>query len=158
MTPQQFVGTAVRLFAIFLVLTTMSMALFVYTSTRQGDLSPALFLVPFAYFSLAVFLWFFPMTVAHKLVPRTAHANTINLQAREMIIVGSVILGLWGMLGALPQLASLFVLVIGNEAALSYMDAGRKADFLGMLVRSLMGLFLVIRPSLVADLAGRRPD
>ncbi|MTW13273.1 hypothetical protein GM658_21940 [Pseudoduganella eburnea] len=159
MTPQQFVGTAVRLFSIFLMLVAFTSFLFVQTAGgANGQQAIYLYLIPLAYLAVSLLLWFFPMTVAHALVPRTSHTNTINLQSREMMIVGSVILGLWAVLASVPQLASLFVLVAGNEGALTYLDGGRKVEFLALLLRSLLGFFLIVRPTLVANLAGRRAD
>lgn len=159
MTPQQFVGTAARLFSIFLLLVTFNTFIFVHATSANNEQPQALlYLIPLAFLGVAIFLWFFPMVVAHKLVPRTSHTNLINLQVREMVIVGSVILGLWAMVTSLPQLASLFVLVVSNEAALNYLDQGHKVEFLTMLIRSLIGFFLIVRPSLVADIAVRRAD
>lgn len=159
MTPQQIVGIAARLFSIFLMLVTFNLFIFVKTSSgNSGQPTALLYLLPLVFLGVALFLWFFPMSVAHKLVPRTSHTNVINLQAREMMVVGSVILGLWAMVTSIPQLASLFILLVSNEAAFSLLDEGRKAEFMAMLVRSLMGGLMIIRPSFIADLASRRAD
>ena len=154
MTPQQFVGTAVRLFALFLLSVTLRMFGVVTAFKAQlPDAGPWFYLMPLATFALAVFLWFFPMTVAHKLVPRTGHTNTINLPAREMAAVGPVILGLWALLESLPYFGSMFIVAVSQGSAIAqmYWSGMQGLEQISVMLRGLFGLLLVVRPWMIAD-------
>src|SRR5690242_12145211 len=77
MTPQQIVGAAVRLFAIWLVMVAIQAAGTSAQPGTQSTIAPyvfsALFLV------VAIFLWLFPLVVAHRLVPRTKFDNELHV-------------------------------------------------------------------------------
>lgn len=92
MTPQQFIGVAVRLFAVWLAIHGIEMLLagvslvFVYIPTYIASLF---------YLIVAALLWFFPMAVAHKLLPRTQFENTLKIPLQETVVVACIILGIW---------------------------------------------------------------
>jgi hypothetical protein len=118
MTPQQMVGLAVRLFALWLAYSAFGMLV----SGIAADAIPGVkstsgfFVTTGIMFLLAAFLWFLPMTVAHRLIPRTRFADTLAVPAAHQVaVVACVILGLWLFFArALPGLAyqlSLLILV-----------------------------------------------
>lgn len=96
MTPQQIVGLAVRLFAIWLgvwVIQMFGIAYAVRDSSNAG--MNDLYLMFAALFSVvAVFMWLFPMALAHRLVPRTHHDNRLTLNGQQVIVVACVTVGL----------------------------------------------------------------
>jgi hypothetical protein len=154
MTPQQFVGTAARLFSLFMLSVTLRM--FGVVRAFQDQLPNAgawVYLMPLSTFALALFLWLFPMTVAHKLIPRTEHTNTINLAAREMAAVGTVVLGLWVLLDSLPHMGSMFIVAVaqGSAFAQMYWSGMHGIEQISIGLRCLLGLLLVFRPWLIAD-------
>lgn len=104
MTPQQLVGTAVRLFAIWLTLS--SIAYFNTIPSALGANATAQYSSHFVgalYLVAAALLWFFPMLVAHRIVPRTAHDNQLAVRCHELARVGIALLGLWLAATAFPS-------------------------------------------------------
>lgn len=108
MTPQQIVGLAVRLFSVWLVFLTLQFvgsgkALNAELGSEAGY---AYFIAATVMACLAAALWFFPMWIAHKLVPRTQFENVLRVPAHEAVSVACIIIGLWLFASqALPGLA-----------------------------------------------------
>lgn len=110
MTPQQLVGTGVRLFAIWLLITSFPYLSTIPSELAQNPVGPehagaVARLLGVGYAGVALLLWFFPMAAAHKLVPRTHHTDTLTLKADELARVGCALLGLWLATRALPDVA-----------------------------------------------------
>jgi len=151
MTPQQIVGVAVRLFAIWLVVTAIQAAgTGLGTSAQPGTqttIAPyvfsALFLV------VAILLWLFPLVVAHRLVPRTKFDNLLHVPAQEALVVACVILGLWVLVvRAVPAIAYYVTVAIywsRNGQSVSSLDPSLHFGFVLGLVQLVMALFLVFK-------------
>ncbi len=97
MTTHQIVGLAVRLFSVWLVFLTLQFvgsgkALNAELGSEAGY---AYFVAAIVMLCLAAALWFFPMWIAHKLVPRTQFENVLSVPAQEAVTVACVIIGLW---------------------------------------------------------------
>jgi hypothetical protein len=109
MTPQQLIGLAVRFFAIWLAITSIAYFLSIptslaATSVASGNAISLAYGLGALYLLAAIFLWFCPMLVAHKLLPRTQFENRLSFQAHELARVGVALLGLWLLSKALPSL------------------------------------------------------
>jgi hypothetical protein len=152
MTAQQLIGVGVRLFAVWLILT--SVAYFVAIPNQLlagpiaggGSAAALSYAIAIAYFLGAVFLWFFPMVVANRLLPRSHYANRIAFQAQELARVGCSLLGLWLFAKALPSLIwflfRAFILV-GSSSSYSALDAQLRVE-LGVAVVELAFAVLII--------------
>ena len=125
MTPQQIVGLAVRLFAVWLVFSALQMVANGMSANNQTGVesTSAFFVWAGVMFLLAALLWFCPMVVAHKLVPRTQFEDVLRVPAHQAAMVACVILGLWlFVVRALPGLAyylSLAIVMRANNQNLS---------------------------------------
>ncbi len=97
MTPQQIVGLAVRLFSIWLFIFAFQINGYLYTLGNQSPAEPIPMQYPIVGFVivLSMLLWFFPMSVAHKLIPKTQHENIIKIPTQEAVHVACVIFALW---------------------------------------------------------------
>lgn len=127
MTPQQIIGMASRLFALWLVI--MAFQIFGLASLIKaqsgGTASFAMYVMPVLPLLLATLLWFFPMFIAHKLVPRTHDDNTLQMPAREATAAASAIIGIWTIINTLPQIAAASFIVssgINSYAFASYFN------------------------------------
>lgn len=157
MTPQQFVGLAARLFAIWLALTSFQAVGIAQALKSQGDQGASW--VPYFFAALylvgALLLWFFPMFVAHKLVPRTKFEDKLHLPGQQAVVVACVVLGLLVIvLRALPPISaylSLAAFWVANGQPVSTMDAARHIDGLVGLVQLTAGLFLVAKARVLAE-------
>lgn len=97
MTPPQIVGLAVRLFSVWLAFVAIQFIGNGMSVNSQPGIEPSnvSFISAAFVFGLAVTLWFFPMVVAHKLIPRTQFDNVLRVPANEAAMVACVVLGLW---------------------------------------------------------------
>lgn len=125
MTPQQLVGLAVRLFSIWLAITSLQIFGFGTGLNNQpgieGTNMP--FILAAFIVLVAALLWFFPMVVAHRLIPRTKFENVIQVPAREAVVVACIVFALWLFLArVLPSLAyyaSLVAVMVHNKELMS---------------------------------------
>jgi len=158
MTPQQIVGLAARLLAVWLALTSLSYFIFAISmavtqdsrSVSGQDIFLARHLVmAVLHLGGALALWFFPMTIAHKLIPRTKFQDTLRLPARQAVAAACVILGLVVIvLNALPSVSSYLALAafyIAHGEQLSTMTASQHTNGLAALIQLAAGLFLIVK-------------
>ncbi len=106
MTATQVVALGVRLFSVWL---------FVYVvrnvpgmwqyNVLEADSSANLVvaIVACVLFTVVALLWFFPLTIASKLLPQTQLEDRINLPLEQAQAVGFSLLGLWMLTNAIPS-------------------------------------------------------
>lgn len=156
MTPQQIVGLAVRLFSIWLVVIAFQafgIATAMNAQFHNAGSAAAYLMIAFPLL-LALIMWWFPMAIAHKLVPKTHDTEVLKIPARDAAAVASAILGMWALVISLPHvIAAIGIFLQGRDSPLfhSYFDFDRKLAFAGVLLQALLGLFLVSRPWQVAN-------
>ncbi len=156
MTPQQIVGLTVRLFSIWLVVIAVQM--FAIASAMNEQFrnvgAQALYALPALPLMLAAALWFFPMFVAHKLVPRSHDLNTLKMPAREAAAAAAAIIGIWVIIAALPQIVaavSLFFFARKDPDFGMYFSPDRIFSLLVVAVQFALGFALVSKPWFVAN-------
>lgn len=163
MTPQQIVGLAVRLFAIWLVITAIqAVGTALEIAGQPGAISSV---VPYGFAALflvvAILLWLFPMVVAHKLVPRTRFEDTVRLPANDLLVVACVVLGLWVIVvRAVPAIAYYFSIAafwLNSGQPITALERSRHIGFLIGLIHLAIGLFLVLRARQVTAYVLPRP-
>lgn len=107
MTGRQFVALGVRLFCIWLAIYILRYAPAFWLLGKQSLTTPdrAPFVVgTLVLVAIVVALWLFPLTVARKLLPRSALDQSISLPAHEQIEqAGFCLMGLWLLTQALPS-------------------------------------------------------
>jgi hypothetical protein len=150
MTPQQAVGLGIRLFAIWLALQTLQHLIFVPAQmTRAGveGIAPAI-MIAIGYFAAALALWFYPMVVAHAIVPRTRYAEPMKPQLTDLARVGCALLGIWLLARTLPALARFLYgtfLMVGSGSAFGTLSTDAKLDVAYYVVELGLALFLIFR-------------
>lgn len=98
MTPQQIVGLGVRLLASWLVVRGLDAFLtnaIAFRANNMPDKVVNTALVTGWWLGIAGLMWFFPMWIAHRLVPRTRFENKLNVNALDAARVGCCLIGLW---------------------------------------------------------------
>ena len=163
MTPQQAVGLACRLFAVWIALGSFQSWLLVRAAQSDGVASAAWvpYAVPGIYWLVAVALWFFPMSIAHRLLPRTRFDDRVTLPVRQGLVLACVVLGLVVvLLRALPALAAWAaeaLLWVANGMPLSTMDPARHAALCAGLIQLAVGLAFVLNAQAIAARILPRP-
>jgi hypothetical protein len=151
MTRQQIVGLGVRLFAIWLAVRAIPyLVAFQAVPAEQSPPAVSVYLVVVAYTIVAVLLWFFPMTIAHKLVPRTQFAEPLRVPAFEAARVGCALLGLLLLIQSGPGLVSLVFrgyVVSGSDAIFSGLSSDQKVDIGIYSLEILIAILLLARSS-----------
>jgi hypothetical protein len=162
MTPQQIVGMSVRLFAIWLALTGLPYVWAIPAALARQHIDSGLIpeFIGVVFLLVALLLWFFPMAVAHKLVPRTTFDNVLRVPALDAARVGCFIVGLWFFLKSVPALVSFLFrafLVAGSGSLFGTMNLEQKLDFWFFVLEVAISLFLLARNELIASwVMGRR--
>ena len=164
MTPQQIVGLGVRLFAIWLLLVGLPYVWYIPSAlTRQpidGGTTMSI-VIGFGYIAIAVLLWFFPMVVAHRLIPRTNFDNVLHIAPIEAARVGCCLLGLWLFLTSAPALVSYLFrafVVSGGGSLFGSLNLDQKLDIGFYLVEVLISSALIFRSSAIASRLIRPPS
>lgn len=99
MSREDFVAVASRLFSIYILFVTIRrIPIGIDTISQLGDMGWAVITVAFIVVSLLLvsFLWFFPLTVARKLLPvmREPRSETA-IDASVALSVGITLMGIW---------------------------------------------------------------
>jgi hypothetical protein len=152
MTPQQIVGLGVRLFAIWLAVSGIPYLVAIPGALAQHSLEgvPVAYSVGVAYAVVAALLWFFPMAIAHKLVPRTQFAEPLRVPAFEAARIGCALLGLWLLIRSGPGFVSLVFrayVVSGSGAVFSGLAPDQKIDIGIYCLELLIAILLLVRSS-----------
>jgi len=128
MTSQQIVGLAARLLAIWLAFSALQIIGNGIALNNQQGLEPtaAFFVWAGIMFLLTALLWFFPMVIAHKFIPRTKFEDTLHIPASQAVMIACVIFGLWLFtVRVLPRLAyylSMAAMMIAHNQRLAISD------------------------------------
>ena len=146
MTSKQFVALGVRLFCIWLAVYILRYAPAFWLLGQQSSITTdeapvvigTLILV-----AIVVALWLFPLTVARKLLPRSALDQPISMPAHEQIEqAGFCLLGLWLLTQAIPSLAfEGFVFYLYTRPG---SDLGLRPQEYAALARALVDLALAL--------------
>jgi hypothetical protein len=151
MTPQQLVGIAVRLFALWLAISSTRFLLAIPLSLEANHVESgtgASYFVGGVYLVVALILWFFPMWVAHRLVPHTRFENRLSPTSFDLARVGCSILGIWLLSRALPSVVWFMFrsyLADSSEPLFSSLNAEGKADFAVSVFEVLLSILLIAR-------------
>lgn len=168
MTPQQVIGVALRLIALWCAIS--SVRYFVSgTSWAPGEM-PGVDTTVFGWGMMAagivfgvaaLVLWTLPMMIAALLLPRTRHANDLQIPGFELARVGCALIGLWLCVQTLTPLIWSFLralLATTNSSVMGAMPAEMKLE-LGMYVLNLaLGGLLVGRAGRFGELVARQPS
>ncbi|MFI5445406.1 hypothetical protein [Polaromonas sp. UC242_47] len=151
MTPQQIVGLAVRLFSIWLVFLALQVIGYGSEVNSQPGLGStnAHYLVSGVVILLAIFLWFCPMLVAHKLVPKTKFDNVLRVPAHEAVVVACIVFGLGLFLAkVLPALAfyiPLFVVIVRDKQSIENAEQFHFMRVAPIVIQLAVAMLLVFK-------------
>jgi hypothetical protein len=151
MTPQQIVGLILRLVALSLVSQSIGYIFSIpkmLTTANLGDTASYAYIVGFLYIFGAALLWFFPMWIAHKIVPRTSFENKLNLQPLEAARVGCSLIGLWLFVKVFAVLVwFLFRAAVLNQNESMYrsLDPDSRLNLIINCIELVLALVLIFR-------------
>ncbi|GAB2583222.1 hypothetical protein GCM10027034_14200 [Ramlibacter solisilvae] len=162
MTPQQLVGLGVRLFALWLALTSIgTITAILSTQLPEGAPKGLGIGMGVAYLVGSAVLWFFPMVVAHRLLPRTTQSNALSAGAIEIARAGACLLGLWLFVKTLPTAAWYvfrMAVVTGSAPAIEAFNADAKVDMAVIVFQLVLAATLILKSDSFATFAVSSSD
>ncbi len=156
MSPQQVVALSLRLFAIWLSLWAIRYITFVPDSLIKNHIDSGVdlaYYIGFGTMCIAFIIWFFPMTIANKIISKSSSDHSFNTNPNEVALVGISILGLWKIIDSAPVLASsLFQAYLnsGSRPLFSSLDAAGKTDIVFMFIELFIAVILVVQAKKIA--------
>jgi hypothetical protein len=150
MSPIQAVALGVRLFAIWLAIYMARWMPYLYKDLRRFDDETATAIavaMSVLIILIVVFLWFFPRTVALRLLPGRETPPTTSVSPDMWFAVGCALLGLWVLTNAIPALVqNTFLLFYAQRNQMSRPE-GWDAAILYYLVELVIGVWLLLGAS-----------
>ena len=157
MTPQQLVGTAVRLFALWLFfyslifLMSILPGIFADLPYKRHDIVVGSYMLGGVGLVVSILLWLFPLVIANLLIPRTRYTNHLSFSAsaRELARIGCALLGLWMFCKALPALVwfIFWSMLLTNDTSSSFstLDAQGKLKLAFALFQVAFAVLVIVK-------------
>lgn len=156
MSPQQLVGIAIRMFSIVLAVMSIPYLTGIPAALRSHEMeafASTSLMIGLSFLIFAIIAWFFPMIIAHKLVPKTTFENRFDTRPDEVATVAIAIIGLWSAIHAGPDLVSYLFqasLKAGSNSMFMSLGAEGKADVFFLLLELMIALFFVFKAHKIA--------
>ena len=150
MSPVQAVSLGVRLFAIWLVIYAARQMPYLYRDVRRfNDETTTVIAIAVCavIVLLVVLLWFFPRTVARKLLPGDEAPVVAASSPNMWFAVGCALLGLWVLTDAIPSLVQNLYLLLHAQRNQTSRPEDWDADMLYYLVELVIGFWLLLGAS-----------
>ncbi len=150
MTHAQIVGLGVRLFAVWLAVYLMrhvpGLWSFNVRDFEDPGAATAVIVVAVVMALIALLLWIFPLSVARKLVPKTALDQPTTLPVEQVQSVGFALLGLWVLTRAIPQVFFYAVMIYhANRPQSAFaLEPRNYASMAYTFVELALGIWLVL--------------
>lgn len=142
MSREDYVAIAVRLFAVWLFLTILRGGLAAVMG--GGEFAPRALLLLVPFIGVAAALWFFPLTLARKLLPAMREPKEpLGAPAREVEVVAFTVLGLWLLAQAISD-ASYWLILLWQMQRAPYEDMTWSADNIASVATTLVELAIAL--------------
>ena len=149
MTPHQTLTVAVRLFAIWLAFYVTREVIGVHLAGRERAdpfIAPGSTIIFIGTVIVVLVLWFFPRSVARRLLPGTNDSSAEAAPPDIWFAIGTSLIGLWLVATAVPGvLRNLFVMYLMRSEAID--RSGLIVALLYLLAQIAVGGFLIFGAS-----------
>jgi hypothetical protein len=163
MTPQQIVAVGIRFFAIYVTFQSLQYLIYIPAGIANTNLASQSY-ISYAFGILgviaALLFWFFPLSVANRIVPRTRFENHVNLQAFEAVRAGGSLIGLWLFATSMPSilwfLFSGAANASGSQSIFGALDTESKIKIAFYSVHLVFAYVLIFKSHIFAALATKQ--
>ena len=153
MTPQQLVATAIRLFAVWLAISGVSLLSSITAATgaglpNEGHTVAAVLFIGSIYLAAALALWLFPMVVAGSIIPRTKYTDQLSAQPRQLAEVGCALLGVWLLAKSVPSVVWLVLrafIIVDGSSSFSALNSESKLEIGVALAEATFAVFIILK-------------
>lgn len=151
MTKEQIFGLAVKLFAIFLfVYGLRSLTGVIQIADTASGYSGIWWVAAgylFIFVSLALLLWFFPVSVARRILPKDDRkVGEADFSLNDIDVVAYSILGVWLLATTIPDVIYwlLVLATLEHKGLIPYMTHTRIASVIATLIQFGIGVWLML--------------
>ena len=162
MTPQQIVALGIRLVSILVALLSVRYLVSVPSMASVPGFNPGVVRLSYLFgggcMAVAAFMWFFPMVIAHKMLPRTKFENNLKLNLLDAARVGCSLIGLWFFAQALPNVLWFFFASLtnaGEQSFIASLDEGQRITLVMYLSQLAIAATLIFKSDWFAKLVLR---
>ncbi len=152
MHKEQIVGLAVRLFAIFLLIYTVRylsdyIHVLMGESYFKGNTTPLIILtlIPFI---IVVLLWFFPLKVATRLIPKIENTEpAVQLGNNEIEHIALSLLGVWVLASAIPDIfywTTFAYMIKSSGMVLGVLRPENVGNIVATISEIIIGIWLIV--------------
>ena len=163
MTPQQIVAIGIRFFAVYIVFQSLEYLVSIPNGMKNTNLDSQAFLAyGIGAFGVIVALlcWFFPLSIANRIVPRTRFENHLNLQAFDAVRAGGSLIGLWLFATSLPSILWFFFSGAANagpnQSIFGALDTESKIRIAFYSVHLVLAYVLIFKSHIFAAIATKQ--
>jgi hypothetical protein len=153
MTPRQFVAVAIRIFALWLVLLSIQSLLSLLVLDR-GITSAVYIAYAIVYAMLATFLWFFPMSIAGRILSATPTQDQRAMTSLSIVHAAIVCTGFVLLADAMPMVFNWLATVLSFRSG-DYVDPPAHriliVNFLIAIAQLVLALTMILRASTLAS-------
>jgi hypothetical protein len=150
MSPRQMVALAVRLFVIWTAISFLTRLPGNAAFLRRGleDASGLAWLIAgvVLVFAICLVLWFFPLTIAGKLLPGSGIPPAEPATVDQWFSVGCALIGIWALASSLPAIFLFYLPLLhyagATEGRFSW-DLLASLNFARIIGEALLGLYLL---------------
>jgi hypothetical protein len=151
MTKEQVLGLAVRLFAIFLFVYGLRSLTGVIQLAETASGYSGIWWVAVSYLvifvCIALMLWFFPVTVARKILPKDDRkTGETEISLKDIDVVAYSILGVWLLATTIPDVIYwlLVLATLEHKGLIPYMTHSRLASVIATIIQFGIGIWLML--------------
>lgn len=151
MTKEQIVGLAVKLFAVFLFIYGLrAVPGFISFSDDANGFAGYWWIAGsyvLVFVCLALLLWFFPVTVARKLLPKDDRKpGEANFTLKDIDIIAYSVLGVWILTTTIPNAIYWIVVLatLAHKGLIPYMSHTRLASVIATVTQFCLGVWLML--------------
>ena len=162
MTPQQIVALGIRLVSIFSAILSFKYLISVPSMASAPGFTPGVVQLSYLFgagcLAAAAFMWFCPMAIAHKIVPRTKFENHLKINLIDAARVGCSLIGLWFFVEAIPSILWFFFASLSNTGEQSFinsLDEGQRLTLVMYLCQLAFAAMLIFKSDWFAKLVLR---
>jgi len=151
MTKEQVFGLAVKLFAIYLLVSGLRSITGVIQIADHASGFAGIWWVAgsylFVFVCIALLLWFFPVTVARKLLPKDDRKpEEKDISLKDIDIIAYSILGVWLLATTIPDVIYwiLVMYTLEHKGLIHYMSHARVANVVATTIQFIIGVWLLL--------------
>lgn len=142
MSREDYVAVAVRLLAVWLFLTILRGGL--SAAVGGGELAPWALVLLLPFVGVAAALWFFPLTLARKLLPVGREPKeALGAPAQEVEVIAFTVLGLWLLAKAISD-ASYWLILAWQMQRAPYEDMTWSAENIASVATTVVELAIAL--------------